>query len=253
MLTTSYPNPSLSFLIFCDSSRQDNLHQVLRFIIKRDYKLIDRAEFIVVCQDQIQKPTILPIKLINLKMSYFNKPIMVNTAVKSASSDVIVILDGDRILPNEYFSRSLASFRQGRIFCPLNLYKLDKPYSDKEIEDRQYKRVEDFRSPEVIPGRKNAFSGMVMMGKSDYWLAGGMDESLVGYGCSDTDFTMTCLKQGLEIVYTEDEELHLWHKVNMSYEDFFSTNLKSACRFCRKWNVQVPDMFKSKIKNNLIM
>lgn len=252
-MITSCLNPNISFLIFCDSSRQDNLHQVLRFIIKREPKLIDNAEFIVVCQDQIQQPTILPIKLVNLKMSYFNKPLMVNTAVREASSDVIVILDGDRILPEEYFTRSLASYRQGRISCPRNLYKLDKPYSDREIDSKQYNQVEDFRTPEVIPGRKNAFSGMVVMGRNDYWLAGGMDESLVGYGCSDTDFTMTCLKQGLEIVYTEDEELHLWHKVNMSYEDFFSTNLKSVCRFCRKWNVQVPDMFKSKIKNYVIM
>jgi hypothetical protein len=240
--------------VFCDSSRQDNLRQTLRFLAKREPGLASRAEVVIACQDAIEQPECdLPTRVLNLRLPVFNKPMMVNAAVREAAADVIVILDGDRILPDGYFTAALAAHRPGRVSCPRTLYKLDKPYSDAEIESRQFRCVEDFRLPEPTPGRKNAFSGMAVMGRADYWLAGGMDESLVGYGCSDTDFTMTCIAKGLEIVYTEDEELHLWHRVNMSYGKFFATNLKSVCRFCRKWNVVVPDMFKVRIRDHVMM
>ncbi len=244
----------LSFLVFCDSSRQDNLHQTLRFLVKREPDLISRAEVVVACQDKIAQPECcLSTRLLNLNLPAFNKPAMVNAAVREAKGGVIVILDGDRILPCGFFTTALASHRSGRILCPRTLYKLDKPYSDEDIIARKFKCVEDFRTLEPTPGRKNAFSGMAVMDHNDYWLAGGMDESFIGYGCSDTDFTMTCLKNNLEIIYTEDEELHLWHRVNMSYEKFFAANLISVCRFCKKWNIQMPDMFKTKIRNHVIM
>jgi hypothetical protein len=242
----------VSFLVFCDSSRQENLFQTLRFLIKREPGLMNRSEIIVVCQDEIPHPP-FPVRLINLRLSCFNKPMMVNRGVENAQGEVIVILDGDRILPFEYFTNTLAIFDTGKVFCPRTLYKMDKTCSDDEIELRKFNLIADFRLPEAVPGRKNAFSGMALMGRNDYWHAGGMDETLVGYGCSDTDFTMTCLKKGLDIVYTEDEELHLWHKVNMSYNNFFVTNLKSVCRFCKKWNIEVPDVFKTRLRNHLMM
>lgn len=241
-------------MVFCDSSRQDNLRQTLRFLVRREPGLVVRAEVVVACQDEIGKPECdFPTKLLNLKLPAFNKPMMVNAAVRAAAGPVVVILDGDRILPAGYFTAALDSHRPGRVSCPRTLYKLDRPYSDEEIEARSFRCVEDFRLPVPTPGRKNAFSGMAVMGRDDYWRAGGMDESLVGYGCSDTDFTMTCLERGIEIVYTEDEELHLWHRVNMSYENFFATNLKSVCRFCRKWNVPIPDAFKVRIRDHVMM
>lgn len=244
----------LTFMIFCDSTRQENLQQTLRFLVKREPDLINCAEILIVCQDEIAKPEcIFLTRLLNLHLPVFNKPIMVNAAANIASGDVIVILDGDRILPKGYFTAALASHRVGYISCPRTLYKLDRPYTDDDIDCRRFQCIDDFRLSTPTPGRKNAFSGMAIMGREDYWRVGGMDESIVGYGCSDTDFTMMCLKKGLEIVYTEDEELHLWHRVNMSYENFFATNLKSVCRFCKKWDTQIPDMFKDKIRGHVIM
>jgi hypothetical protein len=244
----------ISFLIFCDSSRVDNLHQVLRFLARREKSLIGRAEFVVICQDQIDPaPLPLPVRIVNLRLPEFNKPVMVNAAVREASADVIVILDGDRILPEGYFADALGRHRPGLIQCPERLYKLDKSYSDAEIESGLVVKNEDFRTVEAVPGRKNAFSGMAIMGRGDFLAVGGMDESMVNYGCSDTDFTMTCLRYGLEIVYSEDDELHLWHRVNMSYEKFFLINLKSVCRFCRKWDKPVPAMFRDRIKSNVMM
>lgn len=244
-----------SFLVFCDSTRRDNLLQVFRFLDRREGGIMGRAEVVVVCQDRIEAGD-LPgtgSRVVNLGLPEFNKPVMVNHAVREAAGDRIVILDGDRILPVGFFARWLAAVMPGQIVCPERLYKLDRPYTDEQIEVGAVNKSEDFRVPAVAPGRKNAFSGMAVMCKSDYWLAGGMDESLVNYGCSDTDFTMTCLRAGLKIVYTDDEELHLWHTVNMTYENFFLVNLKSVCRYCRKWRAAVPETFAGKVRPNILM
>lgn len=250
-----------SFLIYTHSKRISNLHTMLDRLFKQTSSLFldGTAELIVVSQDRL--PSIFNhdqtevIRVVELLSSKFNKAKMVNRSVQEASGEILIMLDGDRLLPDGYFINTLASIKKGEVITTLPLYRLGKTYTLLELSNDQLDKIPDFRNPENIPGKKNAFSGNTIMYKSDFWLAGGMDETYQNYGCTDLDFTKACLNVGLNIIYKPDEELHLFHSFDMPQTKFLIINCKSVLKYCAKWNEPIPPFFLSILrdKQNMVM
>ncbi len=208
------------------------------------------SQVLVVVQDSMHLSFRNPnIRVLNLNMPYFSKAKMVNRSVEAADRRLLIMLDGDRILPSNYFTNQLRSHHPGQIITTRRLYKLARLYDIASIERGDVIKHEDFRDPANTPGKKNLFSGNVIMTKDDFLRAGGMDEAYTNYGCADLDFSMQVEKVGLTPVYTEDEELHLWHKVDMTQRAFELVNCKSVLQFCRKWGQPLPLFFENMIKN----
>jgi hypothetical protein len=67
-----------------------------------------------------------------------------------------------------------------------------------------------------------------------------MDESFEGYGYSDTDLSYKLYKAGFHIELTNHDELHLWHNIDIPLEEFATSNLNNALKFCKKWNLAPP-------------
>jgi predicted glycosyltransferase involved in capsule biosynthesis len=220
------------------------------------------TELIVVSQDRLQSvfnnSKNINIRVVELHLPIFNKAKMVNKSVKEAYGEIIIMLDGDRLFPDDYFTNVFATIKKGEIVTTLPLYKLSKNYTATELATIPFEKLEkitDFRCEENIPGKKNAFSGNTIMYKSDFWLAGGMDESYQNYGCTDLDFTKTCINAGLKIIYRTEVELHLMHSFDMPKSKFLIINCKSVLKYCRKWTEPIPPFFLNilKDKQNMVM
>jgi hypothetical protein len=94
-----------TFIIYFCSSRVDNLLQTLRYLQRRE-PILSRCEVLLMCQDEVDSvDTPVQHQLINLKLPEFNKAVMANKGVMLAQSDKIVLLDGDRLLPANYFTK----------------------------------------------------------------------------------------------------------------------------------------------------
>jgi predicted glycosyltransferase involved in capsule biosynthesis len=198
------------------------------------------------CQDEVDSvDTPVQHQLINLKLPEFNKAVMANKGVMLAQSDKIVLLDGDRLLPANYFTKMISRLPKKIIATPRYLFKLANAATDEQINAGVVYKMPDFRYTSKVNfgyyiQTKGMFSGNTVMYRQDYLDTGGMDESFVGYGYSDTDFMFTCEQKKYGFFVSDDEELHLWHPNGYAKADFVALNNRNALKFCKKWNV-IPD------------
>jgi predicted glycosyltransferase involved in capsule biosynthesis len=212
----------------------------LRFLERREF-IFPICDVLLICQDQIDNNGI-DYPIVNLDMLTFNKSIMANRAVALAKTDKIVLLDGDRILPKNYFTTELINLQKRTMTTPLYHYKINSAVSDEQIEAGVCSLTPDFRYVATLDfakhlSTKGLFSGNTILFKKDYEECGGMDESFEGYGFSDTDFMFTVIKKHIRLNVTFDKELHLWHPNMHSKDDFSALNTKNGLKFCKKWDI----------------
>jgi len=227
----------ISFIICTHSLRYGNLNQTLRLLRKREQRLFSqfRNEIVIVCQDQI--PRIEGTHVVNLQTPDYNRPRMCNIGVAMTQYDLCVLLDSDRVLPEDYYLK-LLNMPRGCVCSAKYLYQLCKPHSDEKILSGQVIKEEDFRSATVEPMKKNAFSGNTTIWRSDYQQ---MDESFIGYGFNDNDACQTAMAAGLELRLLDQVELHLYHRPlvtmdnNSNRENRLKTLEENFIRYQTKW------------------
>lgn len=248
-----------SVVVTTQSTRFDNLCQTLRFLRDGD-KAVD-LEVVVVCQDSMPEavPEGLADKVVELGLPSFSKPVMVNRGVAATNRDLLVLLDGDRV-NRRFYLTDVFDFVLGEneVIAPSIIRNLHATLKDAEIERGR----SDGRSlpgaweaRRRVPGffSKTHFSGNAVLRRSDYDLAGGMDESYSGYGFSDNDFGMSCLAAGLSLEFSGSGDLHLWHPRECGGDAFWDQNLFNALKFCRKWGVwpepwEVPEQIRPRFQ-----
>ena len=238
-----------SFVIIYHPSRIENLSQTLRFLEKREEKLLDQ-ELILVCQTKFEKikTKFKNNKQINLNLKNYHKSLMTNVGVNEARGNILILLDSDRILPQDYFSTCLSKIKQNSVLSTTKLYRLEKDYSDADIEQKKVSKIPEYRSEFFESRKKNMFSGNTIVFKSVYDKIGGYDESFAGYGFADNDICMKCLKHKVEFLWLEEfEEWHLQHNHEMCWDEkmihretFRIILATNAWKYLTKWKLE-PD------------
>jgi hypothetical protein len=94
-----------------------------------------------------------------------------NVAARLATTNVLVLHDGDLLVPRGYAAEALAQVEKGKSFADLKRFLF-------------YLRADG--SLEKIV--QNAQGGSVVAAREAYWAIGGFDESFVGWGGEDNDF-----------------------------------------------------------------
>jgi hypothetical protein len=246
----------ISFVTYFSSTRLSNLLQTIRFLEKRENLLLD-GELVIVCQDRCPSisTNFKSYKHFNLELDEYRKPYMCNFGIRNATHETIALIDSDRILPHNYFHKSLQLLKPNMAITATNLYRLEKPYTDQEIELGNTKRKPDFKSVLNEGGCKNLFAGNTLMKKSDYLKWGGMDEEFVGYGFADMDMTTSAINQGCVPLYLKEEELHLYHQRDIRWEGkpissdtFRIITATNALRYCIKWGTTPDEKMKEILK-----
>lgn len=256
-----------SFILAFHTARIDNLLQTLRFLEKDHANVVKKSQLILICQDF--SPEIDnkfgDYKHYNLELECMQLPYVTNTGVKMSDSEVLVILESDRILPPGYFQNVIDTMQPNTMVTTEQMIRLDNPTCDKDIavglEMAQHLHAdptafqkppfdyhEEHRSTTNELGHRTCFSGNITVMKTDYQRAGGMDENYKGYGWMDNDMTNTMLKAGVQPVFRQEVELHLWHE-QTSYGTVNDSNFftRNGLYFCRKWGVEIPDWLRETI------
>lgn len=233
----------ISFIFYTHSSRINNLKQSIYFLCNNE-KNIDK-EIIVIYQDE--GPVIEETQTYNMKMSTYHKPKMCNYGVNKSNYDINCIIDSDRILPENYFYKILQNIKYNQMITTSYIQNLDKEHSNKEIQDKKYNYTIEYRSQNNELRKKNLFSGNTVFFKKDFIKIGGMDEQYEGYGYADSDMNQLSIINGIESIYLDIPEIHLYHSRGVFYknvfmEDFQILSAINIIKYAIKW----------KIKNNIV-
>ena len=239
-----------SFIIRFHTERIDNLIQILRIMSVWHEDIIKDSELITVCQDTLT--TSLPVshwgthRNFNLDLDEMRLPQVTNFGVDQTTCDKIFLLDSDRILPKGYFADVLNQIKEGIQISIFRSKKLDNPHSDEQIINDELQFTWDNHTTTNDLTMKGMWSGNTAFIKSDFIKSGKMDEGFFGYGWEDTDMCLATQKAGIESIYREETEIHLWHP-RMTYgttKDQKKLFVDSGIRFCKKWNKPLPQILR---------
>ena len=241
-----------AFIIPFPVARIDNVLQTVRFLEINHPEIVKISEIILMCQDRCGKiDTKFPhYQLHNMKCPYMEKCKLVNKGVECVSphTENLVFLDSDRVLPPGYFNDVLNNLKEGTAVTTKRLLRLTKPFSDQDILDGKYTYEEENRSIDNKALMRNLFAGNCTMKKKDFLKAGGMDEDYVGYGFEDHDMTNRIVQAGIEPVWRDEVELHLFHeRLTYGSGDQRKMFLDNGLRYCRKWNLPIPGKLQHEI------
>ena len=232
-----------SFVITFHPRRLDNLFQTIRFLDYWHKKTIQQCELLLMCQDQCGpiESSFKQTRLFNMKLPEMSLPIQINAGVNEAKSDLIVLLESDRILAEGYFQKVFDTIQPKEIVTTKKMWRISRMVSDEDIINHQYPSYQECRSKDNELLTRNAFSGNTTFWKEDFIKIGGADESYIGYGWLDHDLTSSMEKNGIQTFWRDELELHLWHEA-MTYgeQDQKKLFIQNAIKYCRKWNRPYP-------------
>lgn len=238
-----------SFVITFHTRRLDNLFQTIRFLNYWHKATIQQCELLLICQDQCGpiESGFKETKLFNMKLKEMSLPIQINKGVKEAKSNLIVLLESDRILAEGYFQEVFDTIQPKEIVTTNKMWRISKMVSDEDIILHHYPSYEECRSQTNELLTRNTFSGNTIFWKEDF---SGADEAYIGYGWLDHDLTSSMEAKGIRTVWRDDLELHLWHEF-MTYGEKDQKRLfvQNAIRYCKKWNKPYPKEIIKEMQN----
>ena len=166
---------------------------------------------------------------------YFCKSKLINLGVLSSNSDLLMMIDGDVILP-------VNSIYKAFDYCKNETCSVYQPFSYinylTESQTRQYIRegiVTQYKTSEIMPIQKYT-GGVNVFSKKTFQFVNGFDEYISGWGSEDDSF-LAKIKRMIGPIHWCDEQvtlLHLWHpKSNtneyLSTPRYISNRKASAC------------------------
>lgn len=250
-----------SFVIGFHTARIGNLLQTLRFLNKNHENVVNDSHIELLCQNQLSEEEKKSINLLtdnfctsnitDLNLNQMMLPRLTNLGVKNCNTEKIIVIESDRILPSGYFQSVIDELKQGVQITCLNMKKLTKEVSDLEINNNNFEYKKEIRDKNNAIGSRNMWSGNTAFFKSDYYKAGLMDESYIGYGWADSDMTNAMNSIGVKSIYKEDEEIHLWHPPSTyGSGDQKQLFINNGLKFCKKWGQSLPNWFRTEIQQN---
>lgn len=139
----------------------------------------------------------------------FSKSKTFNAGAKAASSEVLILHDGDMLVPQDYASEVLHWHKEGYEFSSLKrfIFYLSEASSQTVIDQRSVDIVPEIEAiSQNLPG-----GGSCAISRAAYFEIGGFDESFAGWGGEDIEFldrARTLKKFDYEYVPI----IHLWHR-----------------------------------------
>ena len=248
-----------SFIIGFHTARKDNLLQTLRFLELWHPEITSDCELITVCQNSLDFE--LPVSTwekhsnYDLNLTEMSLPFVTNFGVDKSVCDRIVVLESDRILSSKYFDDVFTHLQEGIQMTNENTIKFLQDRPDQIIERHSYNfaryKIEP-RSKTNEMGMRNMWSGNTAFIKSDFYKAGKMDESYVGYGWADSDMTSSMENIGVKSVFLNYNEFHLHHEP-MTYGQVDQKQLfiNNGLRYCIKWKKPIPLFLKEEINKHM--
>lgn len=240
-----------SFIIRYHTRRLDNLIQTLRFLNLWHKSVIEQSEVILLCQDRCGKikTEFKETHNFNMNLPEMMMSHQLNFGINKSQSEKIVLLDSDRILPQNYFANALQQLQNKTMISCKRMIRITKMVSDEDIINNDFPYYEELRTDNISLTR-NVFSGNVIFNKKDFLEFGGADENYIGYGWEDHDLTESMKSIGVHSIFRDEIEIHLHHEL-FSYGSYDQKKLfiKNGIRYCKKWKKHYPIELVKEMKN----
>ncbi len=180
------------------------------------------------------------------------------TGIEKATSEKILYLDSDRILPTNYLVELEKTIKDARFVYSSNLVRLTRDYNLSQIRNIRdgkidYAHEKDRRLPhppnmDVVSLGKNPFSGNTAFTKKTYKDTGGVDPCYEGWGYPDTDYYLRTYKAGYEFFAINCTELHLLHPYSVETKLLKLMNLWNGSRMAKKFKMQLDQSLINRMK-----
>lgn len=132
-----------------------------------------------------------------------------NVGAREARGKILVLHDGDILVPREYGSQLLSLFREGYEVVNLKrfIFFLTEAHSAACFLEKKSMLGQ---APESI--MQNALGGSMAIAREAYFEIGGFDESFVGWGGEDNEFWLRARTRRVW-PYGHLPMVHLWHSM----------------------------------------
>lgn len=139
----------------------------------------------------------------------FSKSKTFNAGAKAAKSKILILHDGDMLVPHDYAKEVLRWHNDGYEFSSLKrfIFYLSEASSQSVIDQRSVDTVPEIEAiSQNLPG-----GGSCAISREAYFEIGGFDENFAGWGGEDIEFLDRALTlNGYPYEYLPI--IHLWHK-----------------------------------------
>lgn len=154
-----------------------------------------------------------------------------NRGVALAEAEIVLLLDGDCLIPPDHLHHHLGALRPGLVTNSYCLRLDEAITAGIDLADVRQGRFVRLGAPEEYrklrrmqrkarwyqwlrhPTKPRLLGGNVCLARRDYLRVNGMDENFRGWGGEDDDFGFRLRRAGLKISYLMDRTwtYHLWH------------------------------------------
>lgn len=150
----------------------------------------------------------------------YNKCFAINSAVKKATRDILLIIDADIIIDIQNISIGMYLMKMHPFVYPYNgLVKLSKNLTDVVLEEKNY-NLDNITLDKNCERYKTPINSICLITKELFEKSGGFDERFVGWGFEDVAFFKSASfinngsyrMQGPPIY-------HLYHEYNNEYKN----------------------------------
>lgn len=134
-----------------------------------------------------------------------------NEAVKSVTSEYVIIADGDTFFDPEGIIAGLMALEDGASWVlpygDHSYYNLNREFSDKVLDSPVSDTFPDLEFDHQLM----SWAGAIMMRTADYWKVGGYDERFKGWGHEDVAFRVKADHELGPFVRVPGRAMHIWH------------------------------------------
>ncbi|MGL4909186.1 MAG: glycosyltransferase family 2 protein [Bacteroidales bacterium] len=153
-----------------------------------------------------------------------------NKAIAQATSDYIILIDGDMLLSPHYIKDHISAAKEGNMYISSRVFlskaftdKLEKrlqieniPFWTKGIQCNRGNNIRVNQLWKLLPKitRYNQAKGYMSFWRKDCISVNGFDENYEGWGREDSDFMMRMMNSGIVVRKLKYCALayHLWHE-----------------------------------------
>ncbi len=218
--------PSISYVIPCRNTlgRSDSILTVINNIKAQRFPEIEIIVSEQDSQQRIEQSKITTCRYLFSPSANHNQPFVksmaFNRGVMSATSDCVVLHDGDILVPGNYTAtvyrllQSNDSCHLGKQVLYLSKEASDGVNSSQHVDiDKQCERAVDY-----------FVGGSLGTRKATYIAVGGFDERFIGYGVEDVEFFNRLKSAGAFYDERYVSMVHLWHDRSSDWQACHSAN-----------------------------
>lgn len=247
----------LSIFVLYSPSRRRQFEQFARLLTRCD-RYSDCQKILVADNRTDIRPSDYETLVVPRQGNHFCWSDAWAAAMAAVSSDKVLYLDCDRILPDWYLTHIIDTLRDYEFVYPLHLWNMSCDLPDEALLDRdllfrdyggQWTAERLTAEYNYLPCR-GPLSGTSAFTVKSYQHIGPLDRSYLAWGYPDLEYQEAIKTKGCIFRPVDTEVIHLHHGYEIEPRLFHLVNAWNGVRFFKKWKLFPTPMFMNYLKRH---